>query len=83
MKFVLGNLRLGDRLLGKVEEVLSDSEILINFAGDLVRVHNETRKQFLVGERVMVQVRALEPLHFQVLPDRREQRRRGHLDVNI
>lgn len=83
MKFVLQELKLGDRVLARVEEVLSDGDIIICLGGDLLRVSNETRRNLKAGEQVSVVVKALRPLRFQLQADRSEQRRKGHLDVSV
>lgn len=83
MKFVVRDLKLGESLNGQVEEILSGDDLLINFGGDLLRVHNETRRPLRIGDSVTVVVRALEPLRFQLLEERSEQRRRGHLDLSV
>ena len=83
MKHVLNDLQLGESVRGRIEEILSGDELLINFSGDLLRVGNETRRPFRVGDLVTVIVKALQPLRFQLLPERAEQRRRGHIDVSI
>lgn len=68
MKFILNRLALGDRLWGKVEEILPGNELLMNFDGDLIRVQNEAGRPWKRGDRVEVIVRALEPLRFQLNP---------------
>jgi hypothetical protein len=83
MKFVVGDLKLGDTLTGRIEELLPGNELLLNFSGDLLRVHNETKRPLQVGEAVAVVVKAIDPLRFQLMPDRSELRRRGHLDVSV
>jgi hypothetical protein len=79
MKFVLRDLKFGDRLRGKVAEILSGDEVLISFAGDLIRVRNETSRPLVYGQAVTVVVTAVAPLRFQLISGRRD----GHLDVSI
>ena len=79
MKFVLRDLKVGDALEGRIIELLPGDELLINFSGDLLRVHNETRKPFKLGARVTLLVRAVQPLKFQLMPGRRA----GHLDLSV
>lgn len=83
MKFVLLDLKIGQSLEGRVAEILPEGELIISFAGDLIRVSNETRRQLRRGDPVTVAVRATEPLRFQLLPERTEQKRRGRLDVSV
>lgn len=83
MKFILRNLQIGQSIHGKVEELLPGDELLINFAGDLLRVHNETRRALCIGSSVTVVVKAVQPLRFQLVEERSEQKRKGHLDVSV
>jgi hypothetical protein len=83
MKFVLSTLKMGERLKGRVVEILPDGEIIINFGGDLLRVHNETSKTLALGSSVTLVVTAVRPLRFHLLPDHDELRRKGRIDVSI
>lgn len=83
MKFVLHDLKIGQSLEGRVAEILPDDGLIISFAGDLIRVSNETHRPLKTGDHVTVAVRATGPLRFQLLPERAEQRRRGRLDVSV
>lgn len=83
MKFTLKDLQIGESLSGRVAEVLSDGDFILSFSGDLLRVHNETRRPLKIGDPVTVIVKAVDPLRFQLIPERSEQRRRGRLDVSI
>jgi hypothetical protein len=83
MGLFLRNLKLGDQVVGKVEERLTDDELIIALHGDLLRVHNRTGQIFAVGDPVCLVVKAIRPLRFQLLADRMEQRRLGRIDVNI
>jgi hypothetical protein len=82
VKAVLKDLQLNETLRGKVVEIFTDGELLMSFSGDLVRVQNETRRPFDVGQLVIVIVKAIEPVRFQ-LADPMQARRRGHLDVSV
>lgn len=83
MKFVLRNLKVGESLHGRVEEMLANGEILINFEGDLLRVQNQTDRRFQTGDFVKLIIKAVNPIRFQLLPDSQEMRRRGKIDVSI
>ena len=83
MKHVLRDLSVGESLSGDVQECLPGGDLIICFGGDLLRVHNETSHPFQPGECVTLVVRSIEPLGFQLIPDRAEQRRRGRIDVSV
>ncbi len=83
MKNRIRELKLGESVTGRVEELLPASDLLICINGDLLIVHNETRKPFRVGDFVTLQVCATQPLKFRFIEDRSEQRRRGHLDLSV
>lgn len=83
MKQVLGDLKLGESLLGTVVELLPGDELLMSFSGDLVRVHNETKRELKVGERVTVVVTAVSPPRFRLPSERKDRRRRGGIDVTV
>jgi hypothetical protein len=83
MKFVVSNLKLGDSISGRVEELLPGGDLLIAFSGDLLRVHNETRRPFKTGDRVTLIVKAIRPLRFQFVDDRGSQKKKGQLNVSV
>lgn len=83
MKFVLSGLNIGDPVVGKVVENLPDFELIISFNGDLLRVQNESGRTLRVGDHVTLTVKAIQPLQFQLMSDRAEQRKKGHIDINV
>ena len=83
MKFVVKELKIGETLSGRVEELLAGGDVVICFDGDLIRVHNETRRTMRIGETVAVEVSSVLPLRFKLLPDRAKLRRQGRIDVNV
>ena len=83
MKSALLDLKLNETLRGKVVEIFPDGELLMSFAGDLVRVQNETRRPFEVGQLVVVIVKAIEPVRFQLSESHGRAQRNGRLDVSI
>ena len=83
MKQSLRGLQIGQSVRAKVTELLPGDDLLISFDGDLLRVHNETRRALRVGDEVVLIVKAVRPLRFQLAPERSEQRLRGRIDVSI
>jgi ribosomal protein L19 len=83
MKFAVPLLKVGDRVHVRVEEILDQREIMISYAGDLLRVQNETARQLRVGDFVEVIVAGQHPLRFQLFAGMRSLRRNGHLDVSV
>ena len=75
--------KVGENVQGKVIELLLGDELLISLSGTLIRVANKTKRRFATGDPVTLNVRAINPLRFQLVEERAEQRRRGHLNVNI
>ena len=53
-----------------VEEVLSPTEAICNFYGDLLRIANHTGLEMHHGSQVRLQIKNLEPLEFQVFDPR-------------
>ncbi len=53
-----------------IEEILSSSEVICNFHGELVRISNKTTLDIKIGELVRLQVKTIEPLEFQVFDAR-------------
>lgn len=72
--------RIGELVDGRVEEVLDRQTLIIALDGELMRVQNETRQPFKVGQTVTLVVTATAPLAFR-LHVRKSGRRDGHLDV--
>jgi hypothetical protein len=83
VKDALRGLRVGESVFARIAELLPGDELLISFDGDLLRVHNETRRALRVGDEVTLIVKAVKPLRFQLALERSEQRRKGRLDVSI
>ncbi len=66
MKFVVQDLRVGEITTAKITEILSETEVIMSFAGDLLRVQNLSRRQLQVGELVQCKVTNLQPLRFEL-----------------
>ena len=79
MKFTLPHLKIGDLVEAEVVESLESGDLIVNFAGDLVRVGNKSDLRFVSGQVVNLQVIQLRPLSFQVS----ESRRRRNLNVSV
>lgn len=67
MKFVVRNLKVGQRVSARVEDLLPEGEILASFQGDLLRIRNVTGRRFTIGQNVSLQVMAVQPLKFQLV----------------
>lgn len=83
MKFFVQRLQPGDVVDAHIVELLDHHAAIINFAGDLLRVQNETNEKLKVGDRVTLTVAAINPLRFQLQRGSAQRRVSGHLDVNI
>ena len=82
--------KLGEPILATVVEILDEREIILRFGGgpdepesQILRVANETHRGLEVGHRVALRVIQIAPLMFQYVEERKEQRRRGRLDISI
>ncbi|AHI04943.1 hypothetical protein BDW_02165 [Bdellovibrio bacteriovorus W] len=67
-------LQRGEIVWAIVEEVHSSTEMLCSFEGKLLLLSNQSRRVFKPGDRVKLQVRAVEPLSFQIFSDLRFER---------
>ena len=81
MKFVIGSLKVGDRIVGRVAEVIDATNIIISFGGDLIRVHNESRRSFKAGDKVDCYVTGTQPLAFRLIPT--PSRTPGRFDISV
>lgn len=66
MKFVIPKLRLGEIVEARVADSNRDGSLIVDFDGDLLRVLNQAKLQFRVGQKVRLEVRAVNPLQFRV-----------------
>jgi hypothetical protein len=66
MKFVVQDLIVGEITTAKITEILSETEVIMSFAGDLLRVQNLSRRQLQIGELVQCKVTQLHPLRFEL-----------------
>lgn len=64
------NLEKGQICFATVEEILSPTEAICNFGGDLLRIANHTGLEMNTGSEVRLQIKNLEPLEFQVFDPR-------------
>lgn len=80
MKLRISALKIGQKVWATCEEVRSNSEILVNFEGDLLRVQNLSGRTLRVGQRLQLLVESTAPLQFRLVEARRL---RFGLDVEI
>jgi hypothetical protein len=66
MKFVVQDLRVGEITTAKITEILSETEVIMSFAGDLLRVQNLSRRHLRVGDIVQCRVTQVQPLRFEL-----------------
>lgn len=80
----------GDQVEATVVEIVDEREFLIRYDGDaddlrarLLRLKNESRHSWKLGDRIWLRVLQVSPLRFQLIEPLNEQRRRGRLDVSV
>jgi hypothetical protein len=83
LKQFIGTWKIGDRVTGRVTEQLSTSELIISFNGDLLRVANETKQDFAIGQYVELMIATLNPITFRVAPPRLRARQTGKMDISV
>ena len=76
MKTVVTRFRVGQRVFALVKERLENGDIIAAFQGDLLRIRNQTVKQFSKGERVELEVRSTAPLSFRIYENNQSRRYR-------
>lgn len=81
MAHVVPKLKLGAQVEATVTESFANGDALVNFAGDLVRVSNQTGQIFKSGDRLRLRVTAIQPLAFQMVQAPKLARRK--IDVSI
>lgn len=64
-------LKLGDTVSARVSEVLRSGDIIASFGGELLRVYNRTGRKFALNQEVTLEVKAVNPLAFQLYVQRR------------
>jgi len=67
VKFVVHDLQIGQVIQGKVTEILSEDEVIMSFAGDLLRVQNHSLGSFAAGQMLNCLVTSVDPLRFKLL----------------
>ncbi|MCB0361615.1 MAG: hypothetical protein KDD35_02785 [Bdellovibrionales bacterium] len=78
MKQVVSRLKTGDQVIGQVTEIHEDQSMIIGFQGDLVRVHNHTRRKFLPGDNLVLVVTGVRPFAFRLAENDSH-----HLDISV
>ncbi len=76
-------MRLGEQILVRVEEVTYEGALIIEFAGMLFRVLNQSNQKFSNGDRVYLKVSSESPLEFQLQKKNKDLRSRSRLDRQI
>ncbi len=66
MKKIIPHLKIGDKVLAKVHEAIGSNILIVSVQGDLLRVINETRKEYKKDQSLMLYVCALHPLKFKL-----------------
>lgn len=69
-KEFLKKLEKGQILSARIEEVLSSTEAICDFHGDLLRVSNQTGADLKQGEQIRLRITSTEPLEFQTFDTR-------------
>lgn len=63
---MLNEIQLGQKLLARIEEVVSQNNFIVNFDGDLIRVTNNSNQVIRAGDMVEVIVTSVKPLSFKL-----------------
>lgn len=71
MKHLIPNLKMGQKVWATIEEILDANEMIVNFDGDLLRVGNQSQRNFRVGQRIQLNVESLNPLQFKLVETKR------------
>ncbi len=79
MKNYFYSLKLGQKVWATIEEVIEEGGVIVNFNGDLVRVANQSHRRFRPGQRIQLNVTAIQPMTFKLVDSKRIKR----IDVNI
>ncbi len=83
MKSTIHKLRVGDQIWAQIVENISDSEFIVSFQGDLVRVRNESLSSLKCNEKILVRVVALSPLAVQIVKNGDATRIATRIDVSV
>lgn len=59
---------------GRVEMVISATEIVCNIEGNLISVSNQTGQMFRLGDQIQLQVESVDPIQMSLPNDRRFKR---------
>jgi len=81
MKFTLPKLKIGQRVFAEVKEVMESGEVIVNFAGDLLRIQNKTLKVFSLGDQIELEIRAIKPLQFRLVTG--DERNLGRISFRV
>jgi hypothetical protein len=86
----LKSVRRGDQVRATVVELILAHEFIVRFDGGpedpearLLKLKNQTRRSWQIGEEVWLRVLEVAPLKFQLIEPLHEQRKRGRLNVSI
>ena len=76
MKRAIASLQIGDIVEGLINEVLSEGDLIVSLSGDLIRAYNQSEQRFKAGDIVLLVVRAVAPLKFQLASSELKKTRR-------
>lgn len=82
MKKIVPHLKLDQKVWALVEELMN-SDLIVNFQGDLIRVGNQSGRRFRPGQRIQLKVASISPLSFQLLESRPSSQTISKLDISI
>lgn len=87
MKKIVPHLKINEKVWALVEEIsgvgTSNSDLIVSFQGDLIRVGNQSGRRFRPGQRIQLQVVGIQPLSFKLLESRDTRSVISRLDINI
>ena len=87
MKKIVPLLKLNQKVWALVEEVLgqntTETHLIVNFQGDLIRVGNQSGRRFRPGQRIQLLVTSISPLGFKLLESREKSAIISRLDISI
>lgn len=67
MKQTLPQLVVDQKVWAIIEEVMTNQDLIVSFQGDLIRVQNQSGRNFRPGQRIQLKVTAVVPLAFQLI----------------
>ena len=61
------HFKMGQHIICKIIELVDQNDLIVSFQGQLLRVHNQSKRKFANSQFIELEVMSLKPLRFSIV----------------